>query len=769
METEHYSQPLLSQKNGSQPQSLPLIYTSQPYENDEDEVELGSLFAVARRKALMIAGVTIALMSAALLWAISRPPTYEGRFQLLVEPLTPNDGQLTGPSSLAKTLLGGNLDIEEAGLDYETQIAVLRSPKVMSRVVEQMQARYPDLSYNSLIRAEKLKVERFQETKIIEVSYADTDPQKTQYVVDQVARAYIQYSLQERQTNLGQGIKFVDQQLPRVRQQVDQLQGQIQRFRQRHQLIDLDIQSERLSGRTSDLEEQQLAAQSELDEANSLYARLQQQLALQPNQAIASSALAQAPRYQNLLDQLQEVESQIATESARYREANPAIQNLQDQRQNLLPLLDQEAQRVLGKKVLSSTASLGAQIPEDSIRQELAQQYVDTANQIRVLQVRRQAIAQAKNLLDQQVQQLPVVGRQFTDLERELKVATDTLNQLLVRREALRIDDAQQEVPWELLSAPEIPRDRVGQPVPESRHLLLFLAVGAILGLLSGYGAALITEMLNGVFQTPEEVKTKTGLAALGLIPIDQAVRQPLSAAKLDEQKLLLEQRHNPSPFSEAFDALSTHVRFLHSERLSRSLVVSSAMPRDGKSTVALHLAWAAAEMGQRVLLVDADLRHPQVQTRLNLPNSQGLTTLAATDVEVRSVIQRSAHVANLFVLTAGQAASNSTVLLGSKEMQGLMQQLQAEFDLVIYDTPSILGSTDTSLIAPYADGVILVVRMGQTNRSRTMLALDRLKAVHAQVLGFVANGVKQQPISYGSNGSGGRAQTARRAMSFFN
>jgi len=208
---------------------------------------------------------------------------------------------------------------------------------------------------------------------------------------------------------------------------------------------------------------------------------------------------------------------------------------------------------------------------------------------------------------------------------------------------------------------------------------------------------------------------------------------------------------YGTSPFMEAFRSLYTNIRLLSEKKSIQSLAISSAVPGDGKTTVALYLAQTAATIGKRVLLVDTDLRSPQLHMRLDLPNTQGLSDIIATDLTLKDALQTSSLDENLFVLTAGQSLSDPVKLLSSDKMQYLIDQVTAQFDLVIYDTPPLLGLGDGNLLAAKADGTILVVGVEKTDRSLVMKAFDGLKIARASVLGIVANGVKSEATpSYG-------------------
>ena len=195
--------------------------------------------------------------------------------------------------------------------------------------------------------------------------------------------------------------------------------------------------------------------------------------------------------------------------------------------------------------------------------------------------------------------------------------------------------------------------------------------------------------------------------------------------------------------FLEAFRSLYTNIHLLSAGTAIRSLLVSSAVAGDGKSTVALHLAATAAAVGQRVLLVDADLRCPQLHAKLGLPNVRGLGDAISTDMSLNDAIQRAPNQDNLFVLTAGHIPPDPIKLLSSKKMHYLMEQFQAFFDLVIYDTPPLAGLADTHLIAAHTDATIMVVQIGKTDRSQVRKVLEELKISGASVLGVVANGCK--------------------------
>ncbi|HEY9300754.1 MAG TPA: polysaccharide biosynthesis tyrosine autokinase, partial [Phormidium sp.] len=670
--------------------------------------------------------------------AWNTPPSYEGKFRVLVEPIT------------AETKVAQNFGaIIYSILDYDTQTEVLRSPSVMNSIVEQIKTKYPEVTYGSLMQS--LAISRLGQTKIIEVRYQDTDPKKAENILREIANGYLDYSRQQRQTDVRQGIDFVKQQLPNLQERVNALQGRLQKFRQEYNFIDPEQKAQELGNKISGIEQQQIEANTKLNEFRSLYTLLQGQLGLQPNEAILASALSEAPRYQKLLTQLQEVETKLATESVRFTETSPNIQALREEREKLLPLITQESQRVVGTTLSSTTVNTQKLSNQNSIRLSLTQQFVDATNQIKVLEVRNQALKRAEDFLIQEFKQMPIRAREYTDLQRELKVTTESLLRFLSTRENLEIEAAQKATPWQLIEAP-------AQSYPISPDKYRNLMLGVIAGLLLGAGAAWLAEMLDNVFHSVEDLKNQTGMPLLGVIPFSKILKKVAPGETSEASGLLLpdaertiatqdgrvHSRYNASQFTESFRSLYTNIRLLSTDMPIRSLVISSSTPAEGKTVVSLHLAQAAAAMGQRVLLVDADLRRPQIHKRLDVANMRGLTNLISSeDLDFNEVIQRSPQEENLYIMTAGQIPPDPTRLLSSDKMQTLMTDFQSAFDLVIYDTPPLVGFADASILATPTDGVILVVGLGKTDRYPLTQALDTLRISGTPILGLVANGVK--------------------------
>jgi polysaccharide biosynthesis transport protein len=718
MENHSSQSPSYNQNSNSvqpflQPQPFPMS------EGEENDWSFPQLLSFVRRRALVIAGVTITLTTVVFVSLIlnREAPVYEGNFRLLVEPV--NDD--TKVVDIVK-----DPNVGKSSLDYESQIQVLKSPELMGKIVKQLQAKYPDISYNSLIA--NMTISRFAETKIIEVRYRSQDPNQIEVVLNLISKNYQNYSEEKRQTQLRQGILFVERQLPFIQNRVDQIQKELQTFRQKYDFVDPEAQSGQVVNQTTNLSEQRRLVDGKIAEARANLSFLQEK-----NGKLA--VLNDAILYQQLLNQVRQLEVQIATESTRLQDNNPTIETLKEKRASLLPLLKNEEQRFLGTKIAEVTT------------------------QLQTLEVQSQELAKVEQKIELQRKQWPILARQYTELQRKLQVATESLNRFLSTRENLQIQISQAELGWQLLEAPTKPK----LPVSNA-SIKRYLIPGLIASIALGIGVALLLEKLDNTYHSVQALKEKVKLPLLGNIPFEkqiESIEDHIPTQKFSITRILTPILKGipglavqvPSSYSakflEALRVLYTNVQFLSSERPIASIIISSAMPRDGKSTIAFHLAQVATGMGKRVLLVDADLRQPKIHTLSGLNNLWGLSNLISTNLPASEVIRQLPSMNQLSVITAGPIPPDPTKLLSSERMRQLMIDFHNAFDLVIYDSPPILGLADTSLLAPYTDGILLVVKIDKTDSSMMQQTLDHLKFSRMNALGMVSNGQKSNIKSY--------------------
>lgn len=738
---------------------------------DEENTGFNQVLSVLRRRFGLIASSTVIVTTVAIAYTATQTPKYEGKFQILVEPLKTADSELL--VLLSETLKQNINEItkqNKTDMDYQALMEVLKSPKLIEPVVKDLKNRYPNMTYDQLVgsdvsgkvspeRVGTLHISRLGKGKdlsrVVEVRYRESSPQKVQYVLEQVSQAYQNYSKEQQQTNLRQGIKFIEQQIPKIQLRVNTLQGQMQVFQKKHNMFNPELQGQQLLNRVDELKAQRIEIERGLAETRSLSASLQKQLQMSEKTAIAASALSESPQYQQVLTRLQQVETKIATESTRLTDNNPTMRNLREQRRKLLPLVQQEAKLALGKDGGKDNSQVG--VYQNSVRRDLIKQLADTVNQIQTLEGSLQANQKATAEVNQQIQEYPALSRQYANLQRDLQVSTDTLNQILAKQEALRVDAAQQDIPWEVITPPTVPRDKKGELVIVGLNTERNIALGSVAGLLLGTLAAFVLENSQNVFRDSEEIKRTTKLPVFAVVPFYKELRHstfvtdkqlPLADQKEKNQFALTvkaeAQDYQTNPFNEAFCSLYNRINSLKSQASIQSIVVTSATSGEGKSTVAVNLAKMAAQAGQKVLLVDANLRHPQVHHALGLVNIKGLSEILFLGIDFNDVVGQAPREENLFVITAGDAPQNPTKLFSSQRMENFVEEAHTKYDLIVYDAPHIMGLLDTSILANRVDGVLMVAGLGKTVRPSLHQALEELKTGQVPVLGIVADTIER-------------------------
>jgi capsular exopolysaccharide synthesis family protein len=265
---------------------------------------------------------------------------------------------------------------------------------------------------------------------------------------------------------------------------------------------------------------------------------------------------------------------------------------------------------------------------------------------------------------------------------------------------------------------------------PSSPRPKINLALGLLVGIAIGVGAAVLRETLDTTVKGKDDLQEITGAAPLGVIADDPGVsRRPL-VVQIDAQ----------SPRAEAFRQLRTNLQFVDVDRATRAVVVTSAVAEEGKTTTSCNLAITLAQAGVRTVLVEADLRRPKLSDYLGIERAVGLTTVLTGVAALDEALQPWGRSGTMWVLPSGALPPNPSEILGSHQMQELLKTLDERADVVILDAPPLLPVTDAAVLARVADGAVLVVRVGRTKREQVARAIESLTGVDARLLGTVLN-----------------------------
>lgn len=291
---------------------------------------------------------------------------------------------------------------------------------------------------------------------------------------------------------------------------------------------------------------------------------------------------------------------------------------------------------------------------------------------------------------------------------------------------------------------------------PSAPNTKLNLLLGLIVGLALGIAAAVLRSSLDSRIRGEADLRQVTSAPLLGGISFDQdATRKPL-----------LTQADRQSPRAESFRQLRTNLQFANVSGRAKTVLITSSLPGEGKSTTATNLAIALAQAGQSVCLIDADLRRPMVNEYLGLERNAGLTTALVGHVDVNELLQPWGG-ENLYVLTSGQVPPNPSELLGSEAMENLINRLEQVFETVIIDAPPLLPVTDAAVLSQHVGGVVVVVGTQKVRRHDLERSLKALEMVGSNVLGIVLNRLPSKgrdAYSYGYYAAGDKAISDQRS-----
>ena len=713
-----------------------------------EAVNIRQLSTIIYRRRWLILGVASIVMSVATILSVVIKPMRESSMQILVSSNIYQDSRNPyNQNNLNNDFTDSNIEV----VDYTAQLQFMRSKKLIARAVKMLSPIYPDITVED-IKGKKgeegpLTVTQMQRgagvnkkpSEVFEVTFKDEDPIKTQNVLQALQIVYQNFNKEQQEKRLSRGLAFVNERLPKIKQQVVEAERKLENYRKRNNIVDPQIQSQIILESIATIRKELDSTTAQLQDVEARYSNLEQQIAASPKNALVSSRLSQSTRYQSLLDEIQKTELALALERQRFTDNSPTVQKLLEQRQSQLSLLRQEVGRSLGNKTnqndnINQPLLTKGQLAEVDLK--LVESLLELQTNALGLRANRQSLMKSERELRLELSKYPALIAEYNRLLPSLETNRKTLAQLMEVRQSLALKIAQGGFDWQILEQPEL-----GTKIGKSKKLLLL--AGAAIGSISGIALALILELFNDTIYTPEELTKFTNLRLLGKIPKLPPTREReklfgLPIGKWNSTISSFSEGITYLPSHETLDMAYQNIQILKYPLHCQSLMITSALAGEGKSTSTLGLAVSAARMHQRVLVIDANLRNPTLHSTLELSNDWGLSLLLLdeTNSPVSDYVQP-IHPA-IDVLTAGPIPDDSVKILTSGRMKELLQTFTRNYDLVLIDASSILDTVDARILASLCNGIIMVGRMGKIRQSELVQATEILNNLN--LVGIIAN-----------------------------
>jgi uncharacterized protein involved in exopolysaccharide biosynthesis len=456
------------------------------------------------RKSWLIASITLLTTTTAAVLSFSKSSTYKGNFYLLVEPITAA-ARLTNPSTLTRT--EGIPQENLMALDYPTNLIFLQSPSMTRRIAEDVNKKLPKRTVNAIWKDLRdnfsviwVKSQETGTTKIFEVSYEGKDPQEVQAVLDIAAQTFVKYSAEDRETSIKAGVKFIDKQIPPFQKNLNRLKNKQKQIRQQYELVDPASRNDTLLQQMDALTQRKSVLQEQLISLRTLATTLKGQLGISAQDALVLASLNQDPERVSLQKELLDIQSQLANIQSVYTDKSVRVISLETRFYLIQGLLKKRTKELL--KQFPITISDNSPILssfQDPIRLKLIEQFIETNNQIKTIESQLPTLTIQLEKLNITTQKLPGIINQYTALEREIKLTEEVLDKLLIQRDTLKVESAQ-ELPWQLISKPQIPLDADGKPIgnPPNRKKMLMAGAGG--GLLFSILLSLLWEKQKNCF-----------------------------------------------------------------------------------------------------------------------------------------------------------------------------------------------------------------------------------------------------------------------------
>jgi len=591
-----------------------------------------------------------------------------------------------------------------------------------------------------------IKVTPVRSSDMINLSFQAPSPFEAAFVTNTIADEFKKFNQAQSQAEVRQVKQFLEEQLGLIQEQLSRSEEALRAYKERERVVALDQETEELVRKAAEFESLLKEAQTALAENRERLKFIDEQLA-KSRQHFDIDAVSASPYLQEIKRQLAEKEASLAVfmgqlvEVGALEEKRSDIQLRQKQIEALKEKFREEVTRLAASEMLDPM----------SVSTALFQRKIEVETELQSLQPRVEALQGIVNRFNREMEALPEKALELARLQRAAQVDEKLYVMLQEKYQESRITEVGQLGNVTII-------DRAVEPVsPVKPKKKMNLMLGAIIGLMLGVGIAFVMEYMDTSVRSIEDVEA-LGLHLMGTIPVIRAAqkdgRPSEVGGRLDEETRQVEARlvthlRPKSPISESYRSLRTSIQYARSDAPVRTLLVSSAGPKEGKSTTVANLAITMAQLNTRTLLVDADLRRPILHKLFGVRRDVGLTNLLVGKAALDEVLLPT-PIDNLTLVPAGVLPPNPSELLGSQQMKECLERFRQRFEVVLLDSPPVIAVTDASLLGRLVDGVLLVVNSGSTNREALLRAKELLDQVQAPVLGVLLNNITASNM-YGS------------------
>jgi succinoglycan biosynthesis transport protein ExoP len=694
----------------------------------EQESPLLHYWRILRKRRWAVVATVVIIFALSVIFTLKTTRLYQATSKVAIFPETPN--------------VLGFKDQENGSVDYqydvalETQAAILRSDALAMKVIETMHLdQNPTFAGATSAQAEDsirvssmqpdptraagllgafrggLNVQLIPNSRLVHISYTHPDPRLATEIANALVRTFVEENFRTKYESVTQTSVWLSTELADLQMKVQTSEEKLVRYQKDHSILGVDEKQNIVTAKLDELNKELTTAQTDRIQKESNY-----NLAKAGDPAAFTKTSREGTS--SMLERLREKEAELSTQHAQattqFGPGYPKVAELNNQLKQLRTEIAAEQTR---------------------IQNDIHNEYLAAVQRENLLTA---AFEQQKR----EANQLNESAIEYSILKRDAESNRQLYQDLLQRLKEAGVSAGLRSSNIRVVDVARTPTYPIKPNVP--RNLLL----GLLLGVACGVGLVFVLESLDTSIRNMEEVSAISTLPALGTIPL-QLSKNGHSRKRLKTVSTDIEKSESPalvtyvrpkSEAAEAYRALRTSILLSAFGAPPKVILITSALPQEGKTTISANSALVLAQRGGRVLLIDADLRRPGIDKLFGFRSRGGLSSVISGVDKIDDVIVQFTKVPNLWIMPAGPIPPQPAELLGSSVMKDHITRWRNEFDHIIIDTPPCLSVTDAVVLSPEADRVILVARSGKTTKAALRRACDLLLQVNARIMGIVLN-----------------------------
>jgi exopolysaccharide transport family protein len=691
----------------------------------------------------VVIGSLLLVMGVVAISTLRSTPIYEAVGSIAINKMDPVTFNLKDSSS--------SVDYYDP-TDLDTEVRILKSDLLALQVIRQLNldkqpefeakgkpspsslelttdAMQPDSARTSAVLATfkgNLQVALVPNTRIIEVRYRSPDKNIAARVVNTLANTYVEQNFKTRFESTMQASDWLSKQLVDLQIKVETSQEKLVKYQKEHEILGIDEKQNITTAKLDELNRELTTAESVRMEKESIYHLVQtgdsDSIAAAANVDGASrGSSANSALLEKLREQQADLKIQVAQLSTQFGPSYPKLAQLNSQ----LKEVDAEIQTEIRKVAARLRGDYLAAVQRESMLRTALEQQKQEANKLNESAI------------------------EYSLLKRDVDANRTLSEGLLERLKEAGVTAGLRSNNFRIVDVARVPTS------PSGPNLLKNLALALALGLSTGIGLAFLLESMDNTVRTPEQAQTISALPSLGMIPLgsrstrEMSGNQKLALASSKEAVELVTQSRPRSQMAESYRALRTSLLLTFAGGPPTVILITSALPEEGKTTTSVNCAIVLAQKGTRVLLIDADLRRPSIHKTLGMGPKIGLSNVLTGAATLQQAIIPSTILPELFILPAGTPPPNPAELLASAKMKNVLAELRKQYDHIVIDSPPTLSVTDAVVMSTDADAVVLVIRSGHTTKPALRRARDILLQVNARVCGVLVNAVDLSSPDY--------------------